>query len=322
MITGGRNVGDEYFDLDEEYNFRDRDVFLYGQTQDIQASYEDFWQSPLSIPIAWLLKPQKKDEQARFLRQLQEFACDLERYPMSFRQRIAQIPQLLLDREASGALQWVDQMTYVSDEPIKNRTNTLTGGGKSTDGLIKLLGQAKNRVWIQTPYLVLTQYGLGLFAQLRKRGVEVNILTNSLAATDSYAAFRGYQAIRKELLNMGVALYEFRPDAKIRGQIHSSGDKKRQKTPHGVHAKSMIIDDDKTIVTTFNLDPRSANLNTENYVVLHSRSMNTKLSAMFKKEMLPENSWKITVDWNPDRKGGCVKNFWTFISVLVPRSLL
>ena len=130
------------------------------------------------------------------------------------------------------------------------------------------------------------------------------------------------KAIRKDLLEMGISLYEFRPDAKIRGQVHSSGDKKRQKTPHGVHAKSMIIDDDKTIVTTFNLDPRSANLNTENYVLLESQTMNSRLAAMFEKEMLPENSWKITVDWNPDAKGGCAKNFFTFISVLVPRSLL
>ena len=121
---------------------------------------------------------------------------------------------------------------------------------------------------------------------------------------------------------MGVELYEFRPDAKIRAQVHSSGSKKLQNTPHGLHAKSMIIDSDMSIITTFNLDPRSANLNTENYVLLRSQGLTAKLSAMFTKEMKPENSWKIRTDWNPDSKGGLKKNFLTFISGLVPRELL
>ena len=41
VITGGRNVVEEYFDM--EYNFRDKDVFLYGSADAIQTSFEEFW---------------------------------------------------------------------------------------------------------------------------------------------------------------------------------------------------------------------------------------------------------------------------------------
>jgi putative cardiolipin synthase len=322
VITGGRNIGEEYFDMDSEYNFRDRDVFLYGQTQAIGVSFDEFWDSPLSVPINLLLKPQKEEEKNDFLHQLKEYACNPLIYPYEFRKRIAQIPALLRDRERSKALQWVDSIEYVSDAPIKNKTDNLQGGGLSTKGLITLLKNAKRRVWIQTPYLVMTDVGLQLFSRLRERGIEVQIITNSLAATDSYAAFNGYQQIRPTLLEMGVELYEFKPDAEILGVVHSSGYAHLRRTPHGLHAKSMIIDDDKTIITTFNLDPRSANLNTENYTLITSSIMNDKLTAMFDMEMRPENSWKISKNFNPDKEGGFVKNLWTFFSRVVPLSLL
>ena len=40
VITGGRNIADEYFDYDHEYNFRDRDVLLLGEvTKDVERSF-------------------------------------------------------------------------------------------------------------------------------------------------------------------------------------------------------------------------------------------------------------------------------------------
>src|SRR6478609_1798812 len=52
VITGGRNIADEYFDYDHEYNFRDRDVLLVGKiSQDVQHSFNQFWESPLSVSV-------------------------------------------------------------------------------------------------------------------------------------------------------------------------------------------------------------------------------------------------------------------------------
>lgn len=57
VITGGRNIADEYFDYDYEYNFRDRDVLLLGQaTQDGAKSFDVFWNSDLSVSISDLIE--------------------------------------------------------------------------------------------------------------------------------------------------------------------------------------------------------------------------------------------------------------------------
>ena len=105
--------------------------------------------------------------------------------------------------------------------------------------------------------------------------LEVNILTNSLASNDNYEAFSGYQRVRKDLLEIGVNIFEFKPDAKIRQKIMSEElEKKLDKAPiFGLHAKSMVIDNEITVVGTFNLDPRSANLNTESIVIIPSKEI-------------------------------------------------
>src|ERR1051325_7872149 len=55
-ITGGRNIADEYFDYDHEYNFRDRDVMFLGKAvKTVETSFEEFWNDALSVPVADML---------------------------------------------------------------------------------------------------------------------------------------------------------------------------------------------------------------------------------------------------------------------------
>ena len=54
-ITGGRNMAAEYFDYNHEYNFRDRDALLLGgAVKSMQASFDDFWRSELSVEVETL----------------------------------------------------------------------------------------------------------------------------------------------------------------------------------------------------------------------------------------------------------------------------
>jgi cardiolipin synthase C len=51
-IVGGRNVGDEYFDLDPEMNFRDRELLAAGPVvRDVGAGFEAFWNSTWTRPV-------------------------------------------------------------------------------------------------------------------------------------------------------------------------------------------------------------------------------------------------------------------------------
>jgi phosphatidylserine/phosphatidylglycerophosphate/cardiolipin synthase-like enzyme len=89
-----------------------------------------------------------------------------------------------------------------------------------------------------------------------------------------------------------------------------------------VHAKSMVIDGKIAVVGTFNLDPRSANLNTESITILHSDSIATRLLAMMEDEMRPENAWETTLEFNPDREAPFRRRLDLIWARLVPRSVL
>ena len=71
---------------------------------------------------------------------------------------------------------------------------------------------------IQSPYLVADEGIRALFAQTVSRGVSVRVLTNSLASTDNLDAFSGYARNRAALLETGLEVFEFRPDAQVLAQ--------------------------------------------------------------------------------------------------------
>jgi len=326
-ITGGRNIADEYFDYDHEYNFRDRDIFLMGKlVNQMQSSFNEFWNHPLSMPVNQLLSDKisiVKD--ATMYDKLHQYACNPDNFWPQVRERIANLPGAFEQIKASGDLVWLDSIYFISDEPGKNsEISGLSGGGKSTDALIELVKNAKHSIDIQSPYLVTTELSRNLFEAATKRGVKVRILTNSLASTDNLEAFSGYQRDRKKLLQTGIDIFEFKPDAACRYHVMTGAlQKKINFTPiFGLHAKTMVIDDRITIVGTFNLDPRSANLNTECIVVAYSDKLAQGVMKGIEEEFLPENAWHTTKDWNPDGEVDLKKRVKTMIRKVVPKDIL
>ena len=255
-ITGGRNVADEYFGYDHQFNFRDRDVLLVGGiTGEIERSFNQFWESKLSVPVEQLITSKHKHDTNYDA--LHQYACDPMNFVPQVREQINDIPKAFKEITKAGAFHWLEGVEYISDIPGKNDQNKfLGGGGLSTDRLVSLVNKAKKSVIIQTPYLVTTSLSRDLFKALVDRGVEVKILTNSLASNDNLEAFSGYQRDRKALLETGALIYEFKPDAQIRKKIMSEVmHRQLKKIPiFGLHAKSMVIDDETTVIGTFNVD--------------------------------------------------------------------
>jgi len=326
-ITGGRNVADEYFDYNHEYNFRDRDVLLLGNvTKDMESSFNEFWNNSLSVPVSDLIKVKQieTDKVAKF-QKLHEYACNPENFWPQVRQKIQKLPFAFKAIQESGNLIWLDSVFFVTDIPGKNDgKNGLQGGGISTDALIKLVQQAKYSIDIQSPYLITTALGQNLFRDAVNRGVKVRILTNSLSSTDNLEAFSGYQQERKALLKTGVRIFEFRPDAEERYKIMTGAlqSKLQFKPIFGLHAKSMVVDGKITVIGTFNLDPRSANLNTECFAVIHSEMVSQGVLKGMEEEYKPENSWETTLKFNPDSKSGNVKRIKTIPRRILPEAIL
>ena len=327
VITGGRNIADEYFDYDHEYNFRDRDVLLLGKvTNDVNTSFSSFWNSSLSITAKELFPKIviKRDDNNKFDK-LHQYACNPENFWPQIRTQIENLPQAFQHIKNSGKLVWVENVSFVSDNPGKNDgTKGLGGGGVSTTALIELIKNAKNSIEIQTPYLITSELGQNLFRDAVKRGVNVRILTNSLASTDNLEAFSSYQTDRKKLLKTGIKIYEFRPDAAERKKIMTGElQETLDYTPiFGLHSKTMVVDDNIVVIGTFNLDPRSANLNTECVAIIHSEKVAAEVLKGIEIEFMLENSWEISLDFNPDAEVSKWKRIGTWTRKILLKEIL
>ncbi len=326
VVTGGRNIADEYFDYDHEYNFRDRDVLLLGKVVgDVHSSFETFWNSSLSVPVTKVLDVEGMNftDSNRFER-LHQYACNPDNFWPQVRAKIRELPEVFKSISASGKMAWSDSVYFVADDPGKNTGDGMHGGGKTTTQLAGLIAAARSTIDIQSPYLIVTDEGLQLFKAAVKRGVRVRIMTNSLASTDNLPAFAGYQKVRKQLLDAGVHIYEFKPDAKERYNIMTGAlQQKLSYTPvFGLHAKSMVVDGAIAVVGTFNMDPRSANLNSECVTIVHSRKVAEGILRGMEEEYKPENSWETTVAHNPDSEAGAKKRIKTFTKRVIPKNIL
>jgi putative cardiolipin synthase len=126
---------------------------------------------------------------------------------------------------------------------------------------------------VVSPYFVPQASGIEWFAQLRERGVKVRVITNSLAANNHSVVHSGYAPSRRALLDMGVELYEVRPDAGITG-LERVGNESSRAT---LHTKAFIIDRRRLFVGSFNWDPRSFYINTEMGVILENPDLAQRL---------------------------------------------
>jgi len=294
-ITGGRNMADEYFDYNQTYNFRDRDMLVLGPVvADMTASFDRFWASPQAVPVEKLLAKQMKqmtpERVTAVYAGLHAYAAKAENFAPEVRQALADLPRKF-DRLAQQIV-W-DDVRFLCDLPGKNSSRrSFGGGGRTTTALAEELKKATRSVTIQSPYLVMPKGALGIFRTLVKRGVEVRIVTNSLASTDNLQAFSGYHKQRRKILASGIKVFEFKPDPAIRRELIERYPALEKHAPiFAIHAKSMVIDGTTLFVGTFNFDPRSANLNTEVGVLVRNPGLAAEVERNIVRDMSPENSW-------------------------------
>lgn len=308
-ITGGRNMADEYFDYDHAYNFRDRDALLLGAAVPaVQASFEGFWNSALSVRVEELydgLGLMQRNvrisdaEVQQLYRELHEYAKSPENFAPEVRTAIAATPTAFA--QLAQQMTWAEAR-FISDRPGKNaRQIGLAGSGLTTAALAGLVQNARERVVIQSPYLVLSDKAIDLFRQVTARGVSVRISTNSLASTDNLAAFSGYRNLRSRLLGMGLRIFEYKPAPEVQRRLMQRSAANAGKSPvFALHAKTLVIDSKIVCIGTFNLDPRSENLNTEVGVIVHDEALARAVEASIEIDMAPANSWDAATD-DPDQ---------------------
>lgn len=325
-IVGGRNMADEYFDFDQEYNFRDRDALVLGPAvRAMRASFERFWTSTLAAPVeelydgSGILQSRVSVSDAKvqqIYREMRRYAASSSNFEPEIRAAIAALPEAF--PKLASQLSW-GRVDFISDEPGKNDGSAgLGGGGLTTRALADLLNEARREVIIQSPYLVLSDAAFELFRRVRARGVRVRIHTNSLASTDNIQAFSGYRNQRQALLDLGLEIFEFRPDSRVQREIMQRYRELEDRAPiFALHAKTMVIDAEAVYIGTYNLDPRSENLNTEVGVIIRDAAQARAVAAAIERDMSADNSWSALDD--PDRFASRFKRarvaFWQLLPI-------
>jgi putative cardiolipin synthase len=325
-ITGGRNMAAEYFDYNHEYNFRDRDALLLGEAvKAMRASFERFWNSELSVKVeelydGWGLMQSNvrvnDEEIQRVYRELHEYAKLPENVAPEVRAAIVATPASFA--RLAQQMSW-GKVDFISDRPGKNENQfRLDGGGQTAAALAQLVQSARERIVLQSPYLVLSDKAMDLFRQITARGVTVRINTNSLASTDNLAAFSGYRNQRDRLLKMGLQIYEYKPAPDVQLKLMQRSATATGKPPiFSLHAKTLVVDSKIVYIGTFNFDPRSENLNTEVGAIIHDPALARAVQASIETDMAPANSWDAGRD-DPDQYVSLAKRSKARLFQLMP----
>jgi len=265
-LIGGRNIADEYFGAREDAKFGDLDVAAVGPiVQEVSDMFDTYWNHETALPVAAFVEELEDpdttltDLQASLAEAPHE--AERSKYADAVRGRILQFVE-----SEEDVFEWAPYQLVV-DSPDKGiKAKTKAGEVELiTTPLIESLRSAKEELVLVSPYFVPLKEGVNGLSKLQARGVNVTVITNSLAANNQFMVHGGYAPSRKPLLTAGVKIYEARPDAEVSGTefVNASGAKAT------LHTKSFIVDRSHVFIGSFNFDPRSANLNTELGVIIH-----------------------------------------------------
>lgn len=264
-IVGGRNIGEEYFELKQDVLFDDYEVMITGPVvTDISDSFDNYWNSTLTVPVEAFeveVDPAALDEWRALMTRQTADGASLYRQALNSR---------VLARLREGRLQPALVEAAVVGDPAEKLEGALG------DPELAVMARdfrdrfryAQKEVLIVTPYFIPSETGAKIAEELVGRGVRVVIVTNSLASTNHVPVHAYYAKYRKRLLRAGMELWEIR--AENPGETTQWGYRPEFVT---LHSKATAIDRSTVFVGSLNFDPRSLRVNTEMGLFLESREL-------------------------------------------------
>jgi len=289
-LIGGRNIAGEYFDARDDEKFLDIDVLGIGSVvPDVSEMFDIYWNFRAAVPMPAIAEaPETAAEalaglDAKVKEMLKEAGA--EQYAEAVKTSVLNYVETNTEVFA-----WSDY-DLVYDSPDKSSKKTVNADDLITKKMAESLGSIDEELFISTPYFVLTKEDIEWFGSLRARGVEVTVLTNSLASNNHTTVHSKYGPTRKALLEMGVNLYEQRAvmDRPIDEKVE------KEDVMSTLHAKAFAVDRRSLFIGSFNWNQRSVNQDTESGVIIHSPSM----AAQFVDGVsaaIPEMSFKVSLD--------------------------
>lgn len=302
-ILGGRNIGDEYFKVDSTSVFSDLDVLVIGPVvKEVSKAFDLYWNSELSYPAIALRGEQPTAEEiSRKRGELDHFIALQKNSPYLQALRDAELSKEI--NQGTVRYLWGEAEIFY-DLPDKLKHDFDKKQLHLFPKIQVLVDSTSKELIIFTPYFVPRRAGVEYLKQLRKRGVQVKILTNSLASTNHAFVHSGYAKHRKELLRDGVELYEVNTKLSNENGEEQTVDLGKDETV--LHAKAFVFDREKVFIGSLNLDPRSLDHNTEIGVVLSSEITANRIASWFD-ENIAEVAFRLELETN---EGGDDKILW------------
>ncbi|HEY2558710.1 MAG TPA: phospholipase D family protein [Caldimonas sp.] len=273
-VVGGRNIADEYFEAGQQTRLVDLDVAAVGQAvPEVSAEFDLYWNSASAYPAGLLLGGVQAEPRAA----LAQRADEVQRSPagVAYAAAIASTGEVERLRAGTLELEWA-AARVIHDDPAKTLQPSTETDLQMLPQLMAAFGQPTASLDLVSAYFVPGDGGTEALMALARRGVRVRVVTNSLAATDVISVHAGYAKRRGPLLRAGVELYELKPEATVEHRSVELGSSSKA----GLHAKTYAVDQRAIFVGSFNLDPRSARLNTEMGLLIESGTLAKRLAGI------------------------------------------
>jgi putative cardiolipin synthase len=308
-LIGGRNIGNQYFQVDPESQFADDDVFVAGPLAGkLSGTFDEYWNSGLAIPAEALVRgggeranPGRQASDEKQLQQLQIGGVDYLARIVSGEPYAGMISGRL-------PLVWA-QAQVVCDSPDKKQVENGKLAGRLMSRPVADTARAvQSELLMVTPYFVPVEEELQLLQGLRQRKIRVRILSNSLESNPDPVAQSGYRRFRTPLLKDGVELHEIRS---LLGNARGSGQtaKLSRYGNYALHAKLYVFDRRKLFIGSMNFDQRSFRINTEVGLIIDSEPLAQQSAQRFEAMIRPENSYTLAL--RPAQSGSATHLVWT-----------
>lgn len=282
-IVGGRNVGNEYYSIESTVEFADLDLLMVGKSvRQVNRQFDLYWNSDYSVPIEWITPQMEHYTDADVDTWVKNLGLEAKFSGGIY--DFAKLPLYTNLINGTIDLYW-GESDLLYDLPNKpdSKQSTLI------DSLGAVLDEGETSLVFISPYFVPTERGTQDLVNAVKDGLEVVIITNSLASNDVFAVHGWYAKYRKDLVEGGVQLWEVKSHAEIKKNWSLTGSSRSS-----LHTKAMVIDKTKIFVGSMNLDPRSAHLNTEMGVVVEQPEYAQKVYDEIMRE-IPTTAYEIAV---------------------------
>lgn len=250
-MLGGRNTYDYFLGNYPGHKNFDRDVLVYCENPDEDSSIsvlKNYFQNIWEYKECRLFHDSSKlSDKTSVKKAGEELRQTYEAYAAKYEEAIADADYKTDTVEVEKITLLSNPITYEAKEPVVWYQ------------LCELMKGAKEKVKIHTPYIICNEMMYEGLEEVVERVPEVSVMTNSVTNNGNPFGAGDYAANRDRIMDTGVNIWEYEGG-------------------YSYHGKSVLIDDDISIIGSFNMDMRSVYLDTELMLVIHSESINRDLN--------------------------------------------